>query len=769
MAEINFSRHVPGVAPGAELPSAVSRREKVQVSNIPDWQSALSNYGSQTNWMSTLGSTVAARASNALASKIGNELGKNPQGDVGIPLTQFDKTFQESYQTQAQATLALQANKLISESNIKLAESPRLSSGLIAKTNQQISIGLQNIFKNAPTEIRPHLEYQFQSQQLNQAEQATKRMIGEQREDQKENLLASNSKYNQTIYELARSGNEKAAESALASVKKNNKVGAEAHTTSPSAAQLAIDSAQKTFDAGVYGAKADQARSAGKYEEFSKQLAEKPPTGMSYDRWQAVMTNVSNENAQIHNMKMQSEQIALSQFKLDIMENPNSPDIAAKLQQLKESVSNNSFIEAEIGLLNIQAKANKENNGANALANHWTDIGAYNEASAKDRDKAFASLTRAYVAQAQTNGLNVSEPEAEVNIAAQAPGPIKGYVDKLNTKAHSGNPMLMEEAGYAIEHLHEVGKGDVLQGIDDKTVSMLDKFNALKQIMPMQEAAEESKRIVYGKTPDEVAATQQAWTDYVKKAKSRGETDSHFFFNMAGLSEKDFVRFPAAYAKQLENTYHAYFDNLGGDAVTAQKQLQRTIDTVYGYTNINGHDKEYTIYPLEKAIGLPDNAKGVILNDVADQIKEQFVFTNEQYKAGKGDWFFEVSHRPSVIQPTDGQLIDPATPNLKLRLEGAKEKRLSNLEASGVEVIQHFRDGTVKKYQTVVQASPFATKTADPNNPIVGGYDVLLKDDQGTKNISVANPLSGGVTYHPRVQKIKNEYGYIMHSQRDMK
>ena len=51
----------------------------------------------------------------------------------------------ESYQTQAHATLGLQANKLILDTNLEMAKAPRLTPGLIDHANKQISIGLQSI------------------------------------------------------------------------------------------------------------------------------------------------------------------------------------------------------------------------------------------------------------------------------------------------------------------------------------------------------------------------------------------------------------------------------------------------------------------------------------------------------------------------------------------------------------------------------------------------------------------------------------------------
>ena len=147
MADLDFSRHVSEIPAGENLPKPYQQSERPDITQFGDIQNATRDYAESSNWMSKLGSEVAARASNAVAEKIGGELGKNPRGDIGIPLTDFDKAMQESYKTQAQATLGLQANKLISDSNIEAAKASRITPELITKTNQSISIGLKNIFQ----------------------------------------------------------------------------------------------------------------------------------------------------------------------------------------------------------------------------------------------------------------------------------------------------------------------------------------------------------------------------------------------------------------------------------------------------------------------------------------------------------------------------------------------------------------------------------------------------------------------------------------------
>ncbi len=185
MAEMDFTHNVSEVPAGQPLPESYKGRAKVDITQFPDMTGAIDNYAEASNWMSNIGSYVAGKASEAIAQRVGGELGKKPQGNIGIPLTDFDKTMQETYNTQAQATLGLQANKLINDSAMDAAKADRITPDLIKKTNDSISLGLQNIFKNAPSQVAPSLQLQYGTHAMSLTSELTNRMIGEQHEDRK--------------------------------------------------------------------------------------------------------------------------------------------------------------------------------------------------------------------------------------------------------------------------------------------------------------------------------------------------------------------------------------------------------------------------------------------------------------------------------------------------------------------------------------------------------------------------------------------------------
>ena len=116
---------------------------KVQSISVPDFQSSTEAYAESTNSLGAIGAKVAQTASNQMAAQLGGENGQTPHGDLSPSLTEFDKNFEQSYTTQAHATLGLQADKLITDSNLTVSSASRITPQLIANSQSSIGKGLQ--------------------------------------------------------------------------------------------------------------------------------------------------------------------------------------------------------------------------------------------------------------------------------------------------------------------------------------------------------------------------------------------------------------------------------------------------------------------------------------------------------------------------------------------------------------------------------------------------------------------------------------------------
>src|SRR5690606_17064134 len=163
---------------------------------------------------------------------------------------------------------------LISDSNLEMAKAPRITPDLIAKTNQQISLGLQNIFKNAPIEIKPQLEHQYGIQQINQASELTNRMIGEQHQDWKNNIAYSSQINAESAHSKAMKGNFDSAMADVETTRKDNESLVNAGLIDKSTAKAAVDSARQAALIGKYSYEYEKARKEGKSAENLRNLAD---------------------------------------------------------------------------------------------------------------------------------------------------------------------------------------------------------------------------------------------------------------------------------------------------------------------------------------------------------------------------------------------------------------------------------------------------------------------------------------------------------------
>ena len=493
MADMEFKHNVPDVRSGPSLPEYKGGNVKPEVTPTPDYQSAFNKYGADTNWMSELGANVAAKASNAIATKLGGELGKNPQGDLGVSLTDFDKTLNESYSAQAQATLGIQADQLITNSNLAMAKAPRITPELIAKTNQQISLGLQNIFKNAPSSIRSRMESQYQAQQISQSAQLTNRMIGEQHEDTKNNIALSTAKLSENAHALAVAGNDKLAEQSVQEVKKQNDALVAQNLLDPLTAKKRVDDARQSKQAGQYQKKYDEALKNGTTEALLKSLMKRPENISDAD-YPVLINSVMSYASQQQSLQTQDQTLKISQFQLGAITNPN--DAEQELSKLKDSLTNKQYADAQMWYEKLKIENAKKVGSIADVTSGWSDYNKFNS-DFTDKQKLVALEHNANVLSQQKG---ISQPEAEMQLVATAAGPIKGYENKLDGKATSGNPKEMDEALAATDYIATSRKPENLIGMSDNAKAMLRMYKAFRDRHDPTTASQMAKEAVIGKT-----------------------------------------------------------------------------------------------------------------------------------------------------------------------------------------------------------------------------------------------------------------------------
>lgn len=752
MADLDFSHSVSEIPAGQPI-SKFQREEKPEVTQFPNLQNAITNYAENTNWMSSIGSTVAARASNAIAEKLGSELGKNPKGDIGLPLTDFDKTMQQSYETQAHASLGLQADKLITDSNLEMAKVNRITPDLIKKTNQNISAGLQSIIKEAPDSIQPRLQSQYGALQISQSADLTERMIREQKQDRQNNTALASQMNAEHAYSFGLKGNDKEALAAIETTTRLSQADVAARLLTPQEAKANIDTARKAYLYGKYSNKYENATLEKKGEQFLRDLADKKPNDISDNDYNDVVHHVLGYANQQESLRSQNQQLLMAQSQVKLAENGTlSSD---EIMNLKNNLTGSQFSGMQIKIIAANKKINESQVSADSIANNWDNVDIFGQSSPEHINNAFNLLTHKMIESSQKQSVSLTLPEAQMQVAISAAGPIPQYVHSLNLKGSSSNPQQLEEFGVSIDKIYDADKGQNISKVDPQAIANYEKYSVLKNngMLPI-EAAQQAHEIVYGKNLEQKKANDEAYIEYMKSTKAKGTTDQQFFLEQAGLSEDSIVRNSQVYANQMRTTFESYFKMLNGDAVTAQKMLKRSVSQNYGETTINGV-KEYTYAPVNKLLNLPPNSDGVIHVDIAEQLSKQLESTNQAYKQGRSDWHWEVKPQMSVEQAISHESIPDEFKKSYVRTQGQVEKNIERFNTQNkVEVHKIYRDGRIEKYNVIIQANPYASRTLDPNVPLLGGWDVMLASDKGMSTIHSLDPRVGSISYRPNVSKI---------------
>lgn len=729
MAELDFTHNVSEVPEGQPLPRPFQRTESAAVTQGPDLQGAVSNYASATNWMSSMGSYVASKASNAIATQLGTELGKSPRGDIGIPLTEFDAAMQKSYQTQAQATLSLQASELVNKSNLEMAKAPRIDQGLIDKTNKSISLGLQNIFKSAPAEVKPQLEYQYGQVQLSQASDLTMRMIREQREDQKNDTAYSSQVDSENAYGLAVKGDFKGAQSFVESTKRKNESAVQMNVITKEMAKVNSDTARKSYLKGKAVNEYEKARAEGKGEEYLKNVADKADKGDPdyMDVSTGLMQYVNHQDA----MRAQDQQLRAAKMNVSIAKDVMGIT-GAQMEEYRQSVSPEQFEKTQLNYINGVKSFNKEQGDINATIASWGDPAAFARAGTEAVNKGFDTLVGKYVQQRESQGSPVSPEEAEVQVAASAAGPVPNFVKTLSNKLNSGSPAQMDSAARQMDELYDMNAHHALNGLSDKDKAVFSQYKSLRDALPPEEAAKVAIQNA-NQDPDTQRMNQEKWASFVKE--KTGGVGGYFAtapqdwaLKQVGMSKDEFMNPGIAneYGNMILQKYAAYYQMTNGDKDNALKLTQQHVKENYGYTGVNG-TKTKTLHPIEKVLGYDENGDVVpfIQADMVGQMGSNFNHMKEAFNKGESNVYWDVAQGPS-----------------------ANTARVFGHSYNPVKVTRYTRTGQGVKsdnYDVVLIGNSF-------------NWDIALSTDSGLRPLSQIAPYLGMATYTPNKKSIDTAY-----------
>ena len=741
MADLDFSHHVSQVPAQEQLPRPLQRSVGVETHNVPDFQGAATNYAQATNWMSSVGSYVAAKASNAIATQLGVQAGKNPRGILGLPLTDFDENFNKSYATQAQATLGLQANKLIIDSNIALAKTPRITPELIQKTNQSISTGLENIFQHAPDEIKPDLQNQYANQQLQQTAELSNRMIREQKEDRRNNTALAVEMNAEHAYSFALAGNEKAALAAIENTKTVSDANVAAGINTPEQAKVSVDTARKSYLNGKM-IREYESKTPDEKVNYLKSIADKKPSYLSDADYLPVTNNLLQHVYHQEALRSQDEQLHLAKFNTMISQDLNKA--GSSLMELKQNVTPIEFERAQLSYINAVKANHRSEIDSSTAVRSWSKPEDFEKLTSKQVERGFESLVVKQIQDSQSSGQPMTREQAEVAVAASAGGRINYFRDVVTDKIHSGDPAQMDAAAQQIQDMAE-RRQSLKLGLSAETQSINADYNKLRATLPANEAAkiaiENSNQ-----DPDTQKSVTEMWNSLLQK-KSKSMSHPDFALNAVGLKREEFMNVGIAndYGHMILGTYEEFYKNLKGDNVTALKLTKETVDQNFGYTMANG--KKYkTLHPIEKVVGHEDDHDVVpfIHQDLMNNLSQKFSVQKKSFDEGHANEYWEIESKPAVSENNHVKNKQPwfAASNAN---EFHWTDEYQKQDYKPVQVKRIMRSGKSQTYNVVLLGNSY-------------NYDVSLQDDLSIRPLPQVAPFLHVATYTPNIKSINENY-----------
>lgn len=723
--DLIFSKHVAAPEGGAALPET-KRQESVQPTQPVAIAHAFQEYGSANDLISSVGSKIAMTASTALMEKLGGEAGLNPKGSMLPPLTHADEVYKKAYLTQAHATLGLQANQLITNSNIELANASFLTPELISKNQYKVQQGLQSIYANAPDEVRPQLEYQYTGTLINQHEQLNNRLLSENNQRTRDVTMSFSKKQNQDAYDKELVGDWQGGEVAVQTVKDINDNGlVNGSGISRQQRDANVHDVEVSRFTGRYVAKALAADKDGKLGEFFTELSKDPgPSDIPDNILKDIRGNVYAYFAQRDAMRSRDENYKSQVMLNRIAANPNTIS-SADFNSYASGVSPNKAAETEFAWIQALKKVQKDNSSQNQLIANYSSGEAHANATEKDRNGAFNEL----VQQTQIRNPEMSHEDAQVQVAASAGAQVPVFTQKLNNNLTNGKPQQIESAWSQIRQLRDMEAGHVITGLSKQAEAIGNIYDAKKGTMPDTDLARQVTDNITNVKGDLLKTLDSAWDFKLSQEHAGGfgasKTLPGFALNAVGLGSKNFgsKTFETIYGNDIYQQLRSNFYVTRGDYEAALNMTKEYVKQNYGETRVNG-DIQTTDKPIEKMLGYSDHdVVPFIHQDIISQLGDQF----EKHKTENEYWTTKplAAKDEQFGRSTFRQTYQPA------------------------EVIRHIKTPTgEKKFSYPVNL------VGRPGN----SWDVMLVTPDGPRNILLVATHQGIISYTPNKDAIKQAY-----------
>lgn len=717
--EINTNKPNVGIRGNAqELPVLKRRESLVAGGSTPNFGAALNALATTPTVLGEIGSQLQVNSSIALATKFGQSLGKNPQGNLLPPITNFDKSVSEAYNSQAQVTIGNNANAMMYQAQEEMSKANKLTPDLINAYKQNMAEGLQQSIDLAPDALKPGLERQFGHQLQSTTHELNQKLISQNKADAESKAAVWRTHQNDLVTNMVKDAKTpeqfENAKNAFESLQEN----IHASNLSPAQKDTALTTSKLNYQTALSIQKVMNARSSGNEAEYLASIADKKIEGLSWSESEQVRDNTVRYLSAVQTAENSEQNLIMSQAGLDMAEGSFNE---SKLAALRDSLRPQNYNTVATNWAVKQHTQNKENIVQQRILSNPRDATSYSGLQPKQIDAGFDLITNAIKAK----NPGISQTDAEFQAASNMSTVIPKFVDGINRKLSNGNPQQVLEAKETYERLHELDGNKVL-GINEKSLAVADVFTDLLASQPadIDQALTQARETVFNQDKDIIKATQAQIHSFMIKHAANPSARLSTAVSLSGLNSSTNIDNPAAFQADVFSRFNGYMLLTRGNEEVSKLRTQKDAAKIWGESRVNG-SLQNTRLGIEQAIGLPTNAAPLIQEDVMRQLIPQLENSKKLFDMGGSPHYWRIK---------EGRIDYNAYAEAKLAInkKGLSDPKyafhkqtINKYEEAPPIIIEQVTKTGIVEWNLDVQTSPYAQRS--PKTGQVTGYNIGIK------------------------------------------
>lgn len=751
--EINTSKPNVGIKGNPQDLPILKRKESLDAStSVPNYGDALNQLATTPTTLGIIGSKIMTNSSIALATKYGQSLGREPQGNLLPPITNFDKQLVDSYSSQSQVILGNQANALLFNAQEEMAKNIKLTPGLIASYKQNVAEGLHDTLELAPDNIKPQLENQFLHQLNSSTHEYNLKLTSQNKSDAESNAQVWRVHQNDLVTNQVKDAQSpkdfEMAKNSYESLQKN------INSSDLTALQkeTASTTAKLNYESALSINKLLNARASGKEDAYLSSLAGKKIGNLSWSESEQVTANTVKYLVAIEATENRDQNLIISGASLEMAQGTFNE---SKLADLRDELRPENYNKVATQWAKSQQKQNVENLTSQKIVSRPDDATTYEGLTPKQINAGFDLLKSAVM---QKNP-GISDDEADFRVASSMNTIVPKYLDRINRELANGNPHQVLGGLEAYERLHELDGNKVL-GINDKSLMVGEIFKNMlaNQNVDPDLALLKAREIVYNKDEDIIKNNNAIIHGYMASHASTPSNRLSNAIKLSGLANGIDIDNAAAFEGDIYSRFNGYMQQSSGDVAASEARTRKDASKIWGESRVNGK-KQITRLGIEQAISFPSDAAPLIQEDIITQLQPQLVASKELYDKGGSPHYWRIK---------EGRINYQAYAKAKLSIQ---KLGLSDPDHStNTKIINEFESGPPIQIEQItksgnftwhldVQSSPYAQRS--PTTQKVSGYNIgLVHPETGEKGQLYGFYGATHIipTYEPNENWIKKNY-----------